>query len=76
MSFNKHSDRPRVWSIWSSAGTVEFCVTGIETIGVRVVTVFKPKEVPDDDDGIPSAWIECTGKLFICPKSGHAVISQ
>ena len=42
------------------------------TVHVRSTTVYRPKETADDDDGVPSFWVEAEGELTI--ESGFAVI--
>lgn len=69
--FNRMQAAPLVWCVARMKefggppfAEFEIAVPAIE-ISVPVRTKFKPKITPDADDGIPSAWIEATGRLIV-----------
>lgn len=66
VSFNRHHAEGRVWAVASCSGLWE--VTGQRLfITTDCVGVYEPKDVPDDEDGRPSAWFETTGLLTLSP---------
>lgn len=54
LNFNKHGAAPLVWSL--HGGNFEIAVKGFRFY-VPFESVYRPKATPDDDDGIPSAWL-------------------
>ena len=61
--FNRHGAAPLVWSVMPADGRWEVAVKRVELAGVAMTSVYKPKAMPDDEDGKPSAWFEVTGRL-------------
>lgn len=61
LHFNRHGAAPLVWcvTILDKAGAplLEIAVKGFRVYGVAIESVYCPKMVPDDEDGIPSAWL-------------------
>lgn len=77
--FNRLSADPMVWCVcpdvsWEHAPW-EVAVSSVITSGVATATVFRPKTAPDDEDGRPSAWLACTGRLTVY-SDGHATIES
>lgn len=62
--FNRHQAAPLVWCIMAAAGNLELAVAAIE-IDASTRTVYRPKATPDDEDGLPSAWLEVDGVLEV-----------
>lgn len=60
--FNRHQAAPLVWCIASEH--LELAVASV-AIDAPVTTVYRPKATPDDEDGLPSAWLEVTGVLTV-----------
>jgi hypothetical protein len=60
--FNRHQAAPLVWCI--ATDTFELAVAGWIS-EVPVHSVYINKEVPDHEDGKPSAWLEVTGVLLV-----------
>lgn len=54
LHFNKHGAAPLVWSVHCGAFEIE--CRGFRSY-VPLSTVYRPKATPDDDDGLPSAWL-------------------
>jgi hypothetical protein len=71
--FNRHGAAPRVWCVSAITGW-ELCVTDVVISGCVVTTVYAPKATPDEDDGIPSAYLSVTGVLTV-DSHGRALIS-
>lgn len=72
MHFNRHGAAPLVWSIAplvregaASVPVFEIAVREVSFHGVLVETVYRPKSTPDDEDGKPSAWLECSGTVRV-----------
>lgn len=61
--WNRHGAAPFHWCI-SVADAWEIAV---RTIIIRCESraVFEPKSTPDDEDGKPSAWFTCFGRLIV-----------
>ena len=58
--FNRHGAAPLVWCV----ATDEFSLAVASVvINAPLVSVFRPKATPDDEDGLPSAWLQVTGTL-------------
>lgn len=80
--FNRHQAAPLVWCIalegpGGPGPGVAFEVAVAEvvitsTFGAR--TVYRPKATPDDEDGMPSAWLEVDGVLRVDPATSTARI--
>lgn len=70
--FNRHGAAPLVWCVAPESGAWELAVRSC-TITVPLVTVYRPKSTPDDEDGRPSAWIAATGALWL-DENGRALI--
>jgi hypothetical protein len=62
--FNRHGAVGLPWCVAPDSGGWELAVSGID-VQVPSETVFAPKATPDDEDGRPSAWIACAGRLTI-----------
>lgn len=60
--FNRHGAAPLTWCVHN--GAWEIAVSEVRVVGV-CRTVYKQKAAADEDDGIPSGWIEAQGKLKI-----------
>lgn len=76
LSFNRAGAAPRVWSVALVEGDDvlwELAVPAFGCDGVQLHTVYRPKATPDDEDGKPSAWLECAGELEVLA-DGSAVI--
>jgi hypothetical protein len=77
LSFNRHGAAPLVWSVSpldeSGAPTIDIAVRAFGLDGVRVVTVYAPKETSDENDGKPSAYLVTEGELSV-DESGVAMI--
>ena len=72
LHFNRmHSDRP--WAISLENGW-EVTVRSLLTVDVGTSWTYVPKDVPDDEDGNPSAWVETWGHLQV-DDDGRATIS-
>jgi hypothetical protein len=78
--FNRHADAPLVWSICPSpkvgtgrwpAWELEVCDVVFE--GCQVRTCYEPREQPDEETGLPSAYLTVSGVMAI--KNGSAVFS-
>src|SRR5687768_251505 len=61
--FNRHGAAPLVWCVATDAW--ELAVSEVRFQGVRITSVYRPKQTPDDEDGRPSAWFEVSGKLTL-----------
>lgn len=76
--FNRHGAAPLVWCVvpLDAARTpaCELAVRSVTFRGVDVRTVYAPKATPDDEDGKPSAWMECAGKVTVF-SDGHAEVT-
>lgn len=62
LHFNRHGAAPLVWCIATDGW--ELTVSAI-AVDVSVRTVYRSKPTPDDEDGKPSAWLECEGSLVV-----------
>lgn len=62
LHFNRHGAAPLVWCV--ATDEWEIAVAGIDCTA-PMVTVYRPKETPDDEDGKPSAWLETRGTLTL-----------
>lgn len=62
LHFNRHGAAPLVWCIATEGW--ELAVSEIECM-VPTRTVYRSKATPDDEDGRPSAWLECEGVLMV-----------
>lgn len=71
--FNRHGAAPLLWCVSPVDAAWEIAVASV-TIHTRCWTVYRPKETADEDDGRPSAWIECEGQLLI--QSSRATIGD
>ncbi len=60
--FNRHQAAPLVWCI--RCHLLEIAVAHV-VINAPTETVYQPKATPDDEDGLPSAWLEVTGVLTV-----------
>lgn len=65
--FNRLQAAPLVWCValvdWRGGDVAwELAVAHVEW-RVPGKTVHRPKPVADDEDGMPSAWVECEGRL-------------
>lgn len=62
LHFNKHGAAPLVWCVatdaWEPAVSSFVCTAPLRS-------VYRPKATADDDDGKPSAWLECDGVLTV-----------
>jgi hypothetical protein len=78
--WNRHGAAPNVWCIAphisndESRARWELAVASL-TLETRAFTVYRPKAIPDDDDGRPSGWLEVTGRLTVT-RDGHATIGK
>ena len=72
VSFNRHAAAPLVWSI--ATDDWELNVKDVRFVGLEVRTAYRAKATPDDEDGRPSAWLECCGELFV--RGGVAEITS
>lgn len=72
--FNRHGDAPRVWCVQQANGHLEILCKHVVVDGALMATVYKPKEVADEDDGIPSAYFQVYGRLEI-EATGSVVIT-
>lgn len=63
LSFNRHGAAPLVWCV-SVADAWEIAVRSI-VIRCETRSVYEPKATPDDEDGKPSAWFTCFGRLTV-----------
>lgn len=68
--FNRLGALPLVCSIMPEERDFEVNVQKVH-INVPSETIFVPKEVPDDEDGLPSFWILATGELFVADGVAH-----
>jgi hypothetical protein len=64
LHFHKHGAAPFVWCV-SVADSWEVVVRDIVVRGADVFSVYAPKPTPDDEDGKPSAWFTCFGRLTV-----------
>ncbi len=77
--FNRSNAKGREWCVASVIGRYapsigwELALGSVCIDGVRVTTRYEPKATPDDEDGMPSAWIECEGTLTVY--GGHGTIT-
>ncbi len=55
LHFNRHGAAPLVWGL--STKNFEIAIKGFRVYSVAIETVYAPKATPDDEDGIPSAWL-------------------
>lgn len=69
--FNRHGAAPLVWCV--ATDEWELAVRGV-VITVPVVTVYRPKETPDDEDGRPSAWLETPNNVRLVVRGGWATL--
>lgn len=60
--FNRHGAAPLVWCV--ATDDFELAVSDLE-IAAPVRARYVPKQTPDDEDGKPSAWLECSGTLTL-----------
>jgi hypothetical protein len=67
--FNRHGAAPLVWCVHN--GSVEIAVAEVVIEEGHARTVYQRKETADDDDGMPSAWIETAGHLRISGRVAH-----
>lgn len=78
LSFNRNGAAPLVWSVCplDSDGVplAELAVRRVTLERVIVETCYAPKETPDDDDGVPSAYLVCHGTLQLFG-DGSVIIS-
>lgn len=77
LHFNRHGAAPLVWCL--STGNFEIAIKGVRVFGIAFETVYRPKETPDDDDGIPSAWlapVQCGKVEVIVHDDGWAHLRQ
>ena len=72
--FNRHGADPLMWCIAPENGLWEIAVRSIQ-IATLADAVYRKKDIPDEDDGRPSAWITIEGQLTILA-SGHATIGS
>ena len=75
--FNRHQAAPLVWCIALISGVDvvwEISVPSLVISGVVVSTKYAPPEGPDDETGLPSAIMVCSGLLSV-NSSGHATIT-
>lgn len=70
--FNRHGAGELPWCVAPEVGGWEIAVRGV-AISVPAWTVYQPKETPDHEDGRPSAWVACEGRLLVTP-DGRAQI--
>jgi hypothetical protein len=70
--FNRHGAAPLTWCLSPVDGLWELAVRTVN-LNAPSETVYKPKAEADEDDGRPSAWIECEGQLTVFAH-GHASI--
>lgn len=64
--FNRLSAEPMMWCVSPEDGLWEIAVRRVSLEGgAAAVTVWRPKETPDDEDGRPSAWLATHGHLRI-----------
>lgn len=70
--FNRHGAAPRVWCV--AADGWELAVVTICMADVNLLTEYRPKETPDDEDGLPSAYLVVCGDLEV-DQHGHAFIA-
>lgn len=80
--FNRHGSAPFVWSVVpvkvNDADEYEpICEIVVRSVEIRshVRTVYLPKDVADDEDGKPSAWLLTTGVLEI-DNDGNARVTN
>lgn len=62
--FNRLSAEPMMWCVSPEDGLWELAVRTV-AVTTPAETVWRPKEIPDDEDGRPSAWLASTGHLRI-----------
>jgi hypothetical protein len=66
--FNRHQAAPLVWCVACVEGDSwigwELAVSEVHITGLTK-TVYRPKEVADEVDGHPSAWLEVEGILRV-----------
>lgn len=62
--FNRHQAAPLVWCVRSENGNFELAVAQVD-IAAPTRTVYRPKDTPDDEDGMPSAWLEVDGVVNV-----------
>jgi hypothetical protein len=60
--FNRHRAAPLVWCIASEH--IELAVAAV-VIDAPITTAYRPKATADDEDGLPSGWLEVTGVLTV-----------
>lgn len=60
--FNRHQAAPLVWCV--ATDDFELAVARVE-IRCALLSAYRPKATPDDEDGKPSAWFECGGTLTL-----------
>lgn len=73
--FNRAGAAPLMWCVSpvnNFGAAWELCVQSV-LIHVPSSTQYVPKATADEDDGLPSAWVEATGSLYV-DERGHAVI--
>lgn len=73
--YNRHGAEPLMWCISPVDGGWELAVASVHFAGVNAGAVYRKKPTADEDDGKPSAWIECEGQLTVLD-SGHASIGE
>lgn len=57
--FNRHNAAPNVWCVTPATETPSWeLATSRVTINVPVITIYRQKAEADDEDGLPSAWLE------------------
>lgn len=68
--YNRHGAAPLMFCIAPVVGAWEIA---IQTVDIKVPSrlVYRAKATDDDDDGKPSAWVECEGELEVF-ESGYA----
>lgn len=66
--FNRHQSAPLVWCVRPDGEHAEWelAVSDIMvTDGATCVTRYRPRDKPDDESGVPSAYLVVTGELIL-----------